>query len=197
MLQAYMVGLKNIFKLKWRMSKYDFCSFLTVHFFVCLLVFAGLYFLKISIFFFLLLILLTIIPYLAIGHRLQDVGKSGFMLISYIFAFLLCYGICGIIAGYSAKFIYPLEHHAPLMSVLPYRLSYTVRCSQYLAFGVFLFFVYRWFFGDEDKETNTFGKPIKQTKVSKWFILLPLLFVTYIIVFPWISYIKAITNYVA
>ena len=197
LLQVYINGLKNIFKLKWRMSKYDFCYFMTVYCIVCLLVKEGISFAKNIDYLWLFLVLITIIPYLAIGHRLQDMGKSGFRLLLYMIAFWGCYFMCVTIVGCCVKFIIPLKTHAPLMSVLPDRMFYVVKYGQYLSFLVFLFFAYKWIFGDGDKKANEFGKEVKQKRVNNWFKVLPLFFVTYVISFPLTSIAKAVVYYSA
>ena len=175
------------------MSKYDFCCFMTVHCLVCLLIFMSALFIQNGYLLLLFFCLITIIPYLAIGHRLQDMGKSGFRLWFYMVAFIVCLLLmCFVLIE---SLVVPLLEDFGVLTGMYHCQSYGARYGGYLSFLIFLFFTYRWFFGEGDKKANKFGKTVKQKKINKWFMIVPLLFVTFVISYPWYFSLKATVYY--
>ena len=184
----YFRCLRNIFRIKWRMSKRDFCRFMTVHFVVCLPWLIAAYF--IQNFWFVLLLL--IIPYLAMMHRLQDMGKSGFRLLLYMFASIVGFFVCFICASHYVDSIVqvPSVHPGWTPEYEQKRLVhslYTMMFRWVLFFGVFVFLSREWFLRNGEEIANKFGEPHEdeQNKVNKWFLVLAALLITFVLYFPW------------
>ena len=207
LLQAYISGLRNIFKLKWRMSKSDFCRFMVVHFFVCLLlivcfflstdlganfskVVGDYYFYKdfFQSFRTSLLFIFVLIPYLAMVHRFQDIGKSGFNVLFYMLEGMVGSILCLICVYFCKEVILPedslydYESWEKVQNMMDFHSLCVLVPGWMLFFVVSLFLMHRWFLVDGDRTDNKFGKVLgnEQNKVNQLFLILTLLLITFV-----------------